>query len=338
MHSPIGAAYGVKIVVNLLVGFFVGGRLLNPGSKLLKFLVMVWLVTMVGVCLDKFVVTFPWTGIKTIVGGLNVDVSKDWEVTDEIARRVAGFTRTSICAALLVPLVSIILMCRTRNPVVRGFIAVSALGAVVLTTQKGSIACFVPIAAILCAGGTLRGRLLRICCIAFAVTAVALPIMSLDFHISHGTGIFSAESLADRIRVTWPEAWRWIGHRQLMIFGVGLGGIGGPQRIYAEASYNPADNLFVLMYAYFGVFAVFYLLALCLLVVRPVTGSQAHAISALAVTGFLLGYGNVVSILEDQLGTLFFGAAIGVLIFETRRGERAGSARAAERFSAPLLE
>lgn len=325
VHSALGAAYGLKIVINLLFGFFIAGRLLNPGRKLFAFFIVVWIVTLIGVGLDKFVMTFPWVGIKTIVGGLNVDVSKDWEVTDELARRVAGFARTSICVALLMPLISIVLMCRTKNTMLRGFLAVSALGADFLTTQKGSIAAFFPIAAVLCLRPSMRLPLLRACCIVFAVAMIALPIVMLDVHFAHGTGIFSGESLGQRLTVTWPEAWHWIGHRQFLLFGVGLGGIGGPQRLYAEADFNPADNMFVFLYAYFGVFAVFYLLALCLLVLRPVTGSKACAIPALASIAFLLGYGAVVSIIEDQLATLFLGAAVGVMIFETRPGTRATS-------------
>jgi len=331
VHSVVGAAYGLKIVINLLFGFFIAGRLMNPRKKMLAFFIVVWIVTLIGVGLDKFLVTFPWVGIKTIVGGLNVEVSKDWEVTDELARRVAGFARTSICAALLVPLVSIVLMCRTKSTLLRGFLAVSALGADFLTTQKGSIAAFFPVAAVLCLRPSMRLPLLRLCCIAFAVVMIALPIVMFDVHFAHGTGIFSGQSLGERIAVTWPDAWHWIGHRQFLLFGVGLGGIGGPQRLYAEAAFNPADNMFVFLYAYFGVFAVFYLLALCILVLRPVTGSTERAIPALATIAFLLGYGIVVSIIEDQLATLFLGTAVGVLIFETRgRARKTPNLNAAE--------
>src|ERR1700754_3085577 len=92
VRSFVGAAYGVKILVNLLFGILLAGMLIAPGPKTFRFLLLVWVVMLVGVGLDKFVMTFPWTGIKTIVGDLNVDVSKDWQVQDTLARRVAGFT------------------------------------------------------------------------------------------------------------------------------------------------------------------------------------------------------------------------------------------------------
>src|SRR6185312_2525200 len=59
VHSVVGAAYGLKIVINLLFGFFIAGRLMNPRKKMLAFLIVVWIVTLIGVGLDKFLVTFP---------------------------------------------------------------------------------------------------------------------------------------------------------------------------------------------------------------------------------------------------------------------------------------
>ena len=321
--SGLGAAYGVKIVINLLFGFFVAERLLYPGSKLLGFLVLLWIVTIVGVCLDKFVMTFPWTGIKTIVGDLNVDVSKDWEITNEVARRAAGFTRSSISSAVLLPLLGIVLMCRARNFFVRAGFAIGTLGADFLTTQKGSIAAFAPVAAVLCLERLNRILLLRLLIVTFAMAAVGLPFLLIDLHFGQGSGVFSMQSLDSRVSETWPEAWNWIQHRQLFAFGVGLGGIGGPQRIYAPGSFNPADNFFILLFAFFGVFGILYLLILCLSAMRRVTGSPARMIAALAIVAFLLGYGAVLSILEDQAATLFLGAAIGVIVVETRTQERA---------------
>jgi hypothetical protein len=229
--SPKGAAYGVKILMNLLFGFFVAGLLLQPTNKVLTFLAMIWCITIVGVCLDKFVVTFPWVGMKTIVGDLNVDVSKDWQIQDPLSRRVAGFTRSSIAVAAFLPPLTIILMSRARNWLLRVFLMAVSFGMVALTTQKGSIVAFAPIGAILCLPSSYRLRLLRLCCVAFIAAAVALPFLVMNLHMEHGTGVFSTESVYLRIAYTWPQAWQWITHHSMLLFGVGLGGIGGPQRV-----------------------------------------------------------------------------------------------------------
>jgi hypothetical protein len=311
------AAYGVKILINLLFGFFLAGLLIQPSNRALKFLVLIWCITILGVCLDKFVMTFPWTGIKTIVGDLNVDVSHDWEIQDPVARRVAGFTRSSISVAAFLPPLTIVLMSRVRHWLFRASIATVAFAAVALTTQKGSIIAFAPIAAILCLPAEHRLKLLRIACIGFMVSAVALPFLVMNLHMAHGTGVFSTQSVYLRIAYTWPQAWQWIMHHSMLIFGVGLGGIGGPQRLYAPSNFNPADNIFLLLFAYFGAFAILYLLTICYLVLRRVTGSQERVVTATAIVAFIFGYGAVLSIIEDQSGALFLGAALGVLWRET---------------------
>jgi hypothetical protein len=315
--SFMAAGYGVKILINLLFGFFVAGLLLQPGNKVLTILAMIWCVTILGVCLDKFVLTFPWTGIKTIVGDLNVDVSRDWQIQDPLARRVAGFTRSSISVAAFLPALTIIVMSRTRNWILRAFLMTVSLGAVALTTQKGSIIAFAPIGAVLCLPFAYRLKLLRFGCIAFMLIAIALPFLVMNLHMSHGTGVFSTESVYLRVAYTWPQAWQWIMHHSMLVFGVGLGGIGGPQRIYAPDNFNPADNFFLLLYAYFGVFAIIYLLVVCYLLLRRVTGSEERVVTATAIIAFIFGYGAVVSIIEDQSAALFLGAALGVLWRET---------------------
>jgi hypothetical protein len=77
-----------------------------------------------------------------------------------------------------------------------------------------------------------------------------------------------------------------IAHHHMLAFGVGIGGSGGPQRIYAPDNFNPADNLFILMYASFGAFAILYLIGVCFLVLRPVTGSEAKATTGTALLAF----------------------------------------------------
>jgi len=328
--SITAAAYGVKILINLLFGFFVAGLLIQPNKKVLIALAAIWFLLIVGVCLDKFVLTFPWTGIKTIVGDLNVDVSHDWQIQDPLARRVAGFTRSSISVAAFLPTLTIILMSRMRHWIVRGAFMMVSLAAVALTTQKGSIVAFAPIAAILCLPAAYHLKWLRLCFVVFVALAIALPFLVMNLHMSHGTGVFSTESVYLRVAYTWPQAWQWIVHHSMLVFGVGLGGIGGPQRLYAPDNFNPADNVFLLMFAYFGVFTLLYLGIIIYLMLRRVTGSQERAVTAAAIVAFIFGYGAVLSIVEDQSAALILGAALGVLWRESIPG-RAVSPRWASR-------
>jgi hypothetical protein len=152
----------------------------------------------------------------------------------------------------------------------------------------------------------------------FLVAGCAVPFLAMGLHFEHGNGVYSTESLYLRVAETWPDAWDWIVRHQMLVFGVGLGGIGGPQRVYAPSNFNPADNMFTLLYAYFGVFAFAYLGWLCRLVFRPVSGDAGSAATATAILAFCFGYGIVLSVIEDQSAALFLGAAIGTLYRATR--------------------
>lgn len=317
MGSIAGAAYGVKVLVNLLFGYFLAARLLQPSKRLFIFLALVWIVTLVGGGLDKFVMTFPWTGIKTVVGGIDVDVSRDWDIADPLSRRVAGFTRSSICIAVLLPPLAIILLSRVKRWLWRAALLIVTMGGVAITTQKGALAAFAPVALILLFPEGRRLFWLRLCCVGFLILAVGLPFLVMDLHMSHGYGVFSAASFYIRMAYSWPAAWQWIEHHQMLVFGVGLGGIGGSQRLYAPDNFNPADNMFILLYAYFGVFAIAYLLAIVYLVLRPATGSPDRSVTAVAILAFAFGYGAVLSMIEDQAAALLIGAAVGALMRES---------------------
>jgi hypothetical protein len=41
--------------------------------------------------LDKFVYTFPWMGLATNIGGIQVDVSRGWDIDGGFEKRAAGF-------------------------------------------------------------------------------------------------------------------------------------------------------------------------------------------------------------------------------------------------------
>jgi hypothetical protein len=127
-----------------------------------------------------------------------------------------------------------------------------------------------------------------------------------------------------RISLTWPDAWNWILHNEVFPFGVGLGGIGGAQRFYAANFFNPSDNLFIFLYANFGVMSLIYLGWLARVGRGLPNELQSVAIGALGVLAFNLAYGVALSMLEDQVSALFVGASAGLLwqLHQLARGGR----------------
>jgi hypothetical protein len=309
----VPAVYGAKLLVNVLFGFLAGTQLVRPERRMLTLFALIWLVTLTGVVLDKFVYTFPWTGLETHIGGIQVDVSRGWDIDDTFEKRAAGFSRSSISAAMLLPIMAVTIAPRIRSFLLRAGMLALTVGGVALTTQKGSVVALAAVAGILCMPRWSRYRLLCFACMAFALLDVALPLVTSGLLMPQDGGVFSFGSFAMRIALTWPDAWQWIANHDVFPFGVGLGGIGGAQRFYAADFFNPSDNFFVYLYANFGVLSLVYLAWAATLGWRLPRVVRDDAIGALAVLAFLLGYGAALSILEDQIAALFLGAAAGML-------------------------
>ncbi len=313
LNTTLPAIYGAKLLFNLLFGYFAGRELVQPGRKVLTIFVLLWLVTVTGIVLDKFVFTFPWIGLETHIGGIKVDVSRGWDIEDTFDKRAAGFSRSSISAAMLLPVLAMVIAPRINSFLLRVSMLALTLGGVLLTTQKGSVVALAAVSGILCLPKWSRYSVLCAAGIGFALLAVALPPLTNGLMMPESAGVFSFASFAMRISLTWPDAWRWISNNDVFPFGVGLGGIGGAQRFYAANFFNPSDNLFVYIYANFGVLSLIYLAWIVALGPRLPRETRANCIAALAVLAFLLGYGAALSVLEDQVAALFLGAAAGML-------------------------
>ena len=115
LGTYVPAVYGAKLLINVLFGFLAARELLNPGPRTLWIFLLIWLASITGVILDKFLYTFPWTGLETHIGGIKVDISRGWDIEDSFDKRAAGFTRSSISAAMLLPILAAIIAPRIRN-------------------------------------------------------------------------------------------------------------------------------------------------------------------------------------------------------------------------------
>jgi len=322
-HTSLPAVYGAKLLVNVLFGFIAARELTQPSRRVLQLLALVWLISIIGLALDKFIYTFPWMGLETDIGGIQVDVSRGWDIEGGFEKRAAGFFRSSISAAMLLPTLAIIIAPRLRNWLVRLVFLATTVGCVALTTQKGALFAAVSVSGILLAPRMTQYLLLRIACTVFAILVAAIPLGTEGLLLSDNGGVFSFASFAMRISQTWPEAWHWISNNEIFPFGVGLGGIGGAQRFYAQNFFNPSDNLFIFLYANFGLLGVFYLAWISRLGAHLPDEVRDRAIVPLALLAFNLGYGIALSMLEDQVSALFIGAGAGML-WQLHQQHRAG--------------
>jgi hypothetical protein len=99
----------------------------------------------------------------------------------------------------------------------------------------------------------------------------------------------------------------------LLLFAlIWLVSIDGAQRLYAPNFFNPADNLFVFLYANFGLMGVIYLVWASCQGLRLPREARVAAIAPLAALAFNVGHGAALAMLEDQVSALFIGAAAGL--------------------------
>lgn len=315
--SIMAVVYSIKMLMTILAGAVLSDKLFNPSRYLLKLALFLWAASLVGIALDKFYMEFPWTGMETSFEDIKVELGRDWQISGE-DKRAGGFMRSSINAATVVPLLALLLIFNLRLRTLRVIVALMTLPALVWTTQKGPIVAFVVTLGIMAISFGRPILLLRLGICAMMVLMVALPVLLSGETMPSAEGVFSFSSMYQRIEDMWPRAWQWIHYHEAFPFGVGLGGISGAQRLYALNDMNAADNMFILMYAYFGVMTFVYLGFIALVALQTPSRATKGTTHALATLLYLIGYGCVISLLEDQMASLFLGAALARLCKERR--------------------
>ncbi len=304
--------YSAKMLLSMLAGAVVPPKTFRPSKNALRFFFVIWAVSAFGIILDKYFVEFPWMGGMTTIGGQEVEISRDWQISGD-NKRAGGFTRMSINAAFLEPLISFTLLYNLRKTWLKGMVIVVTIFVVYCTTQKGALFAYLLAACLPLIMPRKPLRIMQVACISFLILCIALPIFTPLYIMPPAAGVFSMSSFYDRVEWMWPDAWVWIDNHQLFPLGVGLGGISGAQRFYAPNEINFADNLFVFMYAFFGMMTFVYLGWIAWKVISLRKNTSSMGIQAVVVLTFIFIDGCVLSLLEDQMAGLFFGAALAAL-------------------------
>lgn len=317
-HAVGPVILGTKLLVNVVLGLLVGVSLINCSGRLQKYIAFLFFVGAAGVLIEKWVTPFPWVGMSANIGGIDVVVSLDWGGDDPLLRRVGGFTRLSINVAGLLPVLACILVPKWRTYRMRVFTLLLAIVGVSMTTQKGATVAVLLVAiCLLLPTVKFRNFSLRLLALSGAAAQVILPFATAGMPMSEGTGqVFTQSSFAARVIYTWPASLRYISENALGIFGTGLGSLGSPMRVVLPAAtWMFADNMFIFVYGYLGIFALVFYWAIGAAVWRSLHLPDRVTEAALAVTAFVLWYGTVITCFEDQALSLALGASLGTLLF-----------------------
>lgn len=301
--------YSIKMFVTILVGAVFSPYIMNPPKPVIRLIFIFWLITFVGVFIDKYdIFQFPWSGMgSTTIGDIQVDISRDWQISGE-DKRAGGFMRSSINVAVIEPLLAFLLIFNIRSLLLRLPVMLITLITLYWTTQKASILGFAFVCGLLIIAYRKPVPALKLGISLAFILMIALPVILPQFIMPHAGGMFSMSSFYMRVEEVWPAAWKWINRHEVLFFGVGLGGMGGAMRFYDFASANPTDNMFILLYAFFGLFAFIYMGWLWLICMRVSNKSLAMT-QELSIILFIIFYGVAMTMVEDQMATLFLGAA-----------------------------
>lgn len=305
---------GIKLLMNVLLGLLMGGHLLNPSRRVRWLFAFLLAMVAASVIAEKYFFEFPWVGVHTTIAGADVEISRDWQTGAGETKRIGGFTHESISAATLMPILGLIVATPIRRAVWRGAILLAVAFAVFLTTQKGSILGLVFVAGGLCLPPRASRRALPLLVLLGLLATTSLPLLTNGWFLQEGSGdAFTITSFVERINTTWPLALGWIADHSLVPFGVGVGGMGVPLKTVAPGIWQYPDNLAIFVYADFGIVALLFFGWIAYAAMRSYRAA-IDVRAALSVLAFLLLYGVVISIVEDQMASLFLGSSIGALL------------------------
>ena len=311
----VPAVFGTKILLNVLFGLIAGSVLIVPTKNVTRYLFAIWAIAVVALVAEKFAISFPWVGMKETIGGVEVSISRDWQVADPGSKRVGGFTRSSISAATLICCLSLVIIFQMRHYLLRVGVILVNIGAVYLTTQKGALIGFVLVSLAACAPSKLRRSLLALLVIVGVVLEIGLPLYTNGLFMEQGHGgVFSGASFASRIVDTWPKSLEWIGKHETFPLGIGMGSIGAAQQPFDNAAQHYPDNTFLFAYSYFGVPSFLFFGLFVYAALKSARIDPKIAQPGLAVAACMLLYGIVVSIFEDQASALYAASGLGVLL------------------------
>jgi len=224
----------------------------------------------VGIFINYFI-EFPWEGLTYALDNFQIEATRE-DITFGI-KRLAGFSRTHVEAAIQMLWLIVFLIVHIKNRFIK--ISVWLLGGLVIifTTSKGIILSYLLISILLILY-KLDYRMIsyykvyRKLLLSLLITGILLPIITyvnilvIDLKLNDDLNKMMFTSFTMRIYDLWPEAIELILDHGNILLGRGLGGIGTSQIFFETYLYNPVDNIFLFLYANFGLLGGLYLIYL----------------------------------------------------------------------------
>jgi len=312
------AAFGVWVYIPFLYSVLIIKSLLRLEKRGRFFILTLLLITLAGIWWDFFK-PFPWTGFIYEIGQAVIEASRGW--TTFGIDRCAGFSRASFSAAYLILFFSIYLTYTMKNRFFIISLWVASGFGLFVTTHKTAIAIYAVITFLIpVIKYSQRIRILDFCYkfipVLSALIGICLPFLGGVVSINPNT--YAEEvvfnSIGMRLDETWPEAILFIVNQGNIIFGRGLGGIGASQIYFEPAYYNPADNMYISLYASFGIGMLFFVVIWVLGLSKLNLKGQWHDSLFWLFGLIILTQGWTVNAIDDPLSAIAMGMSFSYVL------------------------
>jgi hypothetical protein len=311
--SNIG--FAIFVYAPLAFGVLYGNVVERRSNLLCTFLLVAWLVSLVGILVDM-ATDVPWKGYSYQLAGIDLQGSREWGTYG--VDRLAGFSRLSSVLAMMLATFALYVHSHVNSRALKLALFVATIGAIALTTTKSVVVAYVfGIGAL-----SMRWRpnwLAPLLLISVAI-GVLLPLSAVLFKqsgISAGQDVLLS-SLDDRLITTWPGFYEIVEKSGALLTGVGFGAVGSPTTLFPILGQSGnrlgglgvADNLALYAWGMLGVLGVLLYLGLFPLMRRLSLRNTPHARGLLGVTICLCLVSWTTDILEALIPSLFIGLAV----------------------------
>ena len=302
--------FGFWALVPLFFGMFFPELVLSKTVR--NSLVAVFLVSVAGEALS-YVTVFPWSGMSTDFGGVASSAGREWQ--EGSARRLAGFTVSSIDLSSMLAVCGFVFMFRSKQFASRFALMLLVGGLILATTMKTALLAFV----LACLPLLAPSRYLRIVSgvsgLLFLGLGVAIPFC-LDAHVPILGDIISAgakfETLQERFELTWPGVLAYMRAGDAGIFGMGLGSLGSATGVVNSAFvFASVDNVYLYILGTSGLLGcILILIFIKRMSVGAFRKDDLEERYRLPLLVFFAMYGMTQPLVEASVAALFFGALL----------------------------
>lgn len=307
--------FSIKVLLPLLFGIMYHKYFILTFDIYKRLLFFLLILASFGVILNIFI-TYPWQGISTTIGGLEVDTSRS-AVAAGGFMRFSGFSRSWSNTAIIILFGAIMFfVSNTSNKVIVLFIIILSFFSILLTTNKGITLAYLLVTFLFVFRSQIPSIFKKSVLFILMLCMILVPILIWNdmLNIDLGSGVFYIlfHSLYVRFWEIWPHAYQLLLNEGNVLFGRGLGGFGAAQKYFESHLYNPADNLFIFLYGTFGIFGLCLLLFILIKTLMLDLKSSSNEFFFYVILSCMT-FGLIGSVLENPIFGLFVGLSIGHL-------------------------